>query len=143
MIIRGDPVAFRSYWEKMSDECTVVIKGDELMSYYSDMNNVCWYMLPEIRDAIHRLHHVVGNAITRNRYIVLGTGSSQLFQAALFALSPSEIPDHPVNVVAAAPYYSVTSLFSSLLFSYLFGAYTTLTCVLLLSCVLECKQCSN
>ncbi|KAK2427956.1 tryptophan aminotransferase-related protein [Trifolium repens] len=35
------------------------------------------------------LHHLVGNAVTKDKYIVVGNGSSQLFQAALFAVSPS------------------------------------------------------
>lgn len=116
-INRGDPLAFGPYWEKMSDdECTVVIKGWEFMSYYSEMSsNVCWFMLPELRDAILRIHHVVGNAVTKDSHIVVGTGSSQLFQAALFALSPTEVPDHPIDVVAAAPYYSVTFFSSAVL----------------------------
>ncbi|CAI8587557.1 unnamed protein product [Vicia faba] len=103
---KGDPLAFGSYWKQMNDECTLVIKGWELMSYYSDLSNMCWYMLPELKDAIERIHHLVGNAVTKDRYIVVGNGSSQLFQASLFALSPLDVPDHPVNVVAAAPYYS-------------------------------------
>jgi L-tryptophan--pyruvate aminotransferase len=73
----------------MSDECTVGIKGWELMSYYCDSSNMCWFMLPELRDEIERLHHLVGNAVTKDKYIVVGNGSSQLFQAALFAVSPS------------------------------------------------------
>lgn len=93
----------------MSDECTVVIKGCDLMSYLSDQSNVCWFMMPELGDAIKRLHSVVGNAVTEDKYIVVGTGSTQLFQAALFALSPSDAT-HPINVVAHAPYYSVSSL---------------------------------
>ncbi|KAJ1399507.1 Pyridoxal phosphate-dependent transferase, major domain [Sesbania bispinosa] len=102
---RGDPEAFGTYWKKMSEECTVVIKGWELRSYLSDMNNICWFMLPELREAIERLHRVVGNAVTQDRHIVVGTGSTQLFNAALFALSPSDTPQ-PINVLAAAPYYS-------------------------------------
>ncbi|PNY07991.1 alliin lyase [Trifolium pratense] len=103
---KGDPLAFGSYWKQMSDECTVVIKGWELMSYYSDSSNMCWFMLPELRDEIERLHHLVGNAVTKDKYIVVGNGSSQLFQAALFAVSPSDVSDHPINVVVTAPYYS-------------------------------------
>ncbi|XP_027362831.1 L-tryptophan--pyruvate aminotransferase 1-like [Abrus precatorius] len=101
---KGDPLVFGSYWRKKSEECTVVIKGCELMSYLSDPSNVCWYMLGELRDAIKRLHNVVGNAVTQDKHIVVGTGATQLFQAALFALS-SEAPQ-PINVVAAAPFYS-------------------------------------
>ncbi|XP_027188019.1 tryptophan aminotransferase-related protein 1-like [Cicer arietinum] len=103
---KGDPMIFSPYWEKMNDECTVVIKAQELMSYVCDENSLCFYMLPQMRDAILRIHNVVGNAVTKDNYIVLGTGSSQLYHAALYALSPSQPPNHPINVVAAAPYYS-------------------------------------
>ncbi|XP_057448521.1 tryptophan aminotransferase-related protein 1-like [Lotus japonicus] len=103
---KGDPLVFGKYWKKKSDECSVVIQGWEFLSYLSDTSNVCWYMLPELKGAIQRLHHVVGNAVTQDKYIVIGTGSTQLFMAALFALSPSQTPDHPINVVSAAPHYS-------------------------------------
>ncbi|XP_020217965.1 L-tryptophan--pyruvate aminotransferase 1 [Cajanus cajan] len=103
---RGDPLVFEAYWKKMSEACTVVIKGWELMSYLSDDKNVCWYMLPEFGEAVRRLHHVVGNAVTQERHIVVGTGATQLFQAALYALSSDSQAPQPINVVAAAPYYS-------------------------------------
>lgn len=50
---------------------------------------------------------VVGNAVAEDRYIVVGTGSTQLYQAALYALTFAGGPD-PVNVVSAAPCYSVS-----------------------------------
>jgi L-tryptophan--pyruvate aminotransferase len=112
-------VAFGPYWEKVRDECTVGIKGDEWMSYFGDTNNLCWYMVPQMRDAILRLHNVVGNAVTKDKFLVLGTGSSQLYQALLYALSPSEPSDRPINVVAAAPYYSVIFYLVSISFFYL------------------------
>lgn len=118
LIDRGDPVVFEEYWKKMCESCTVVIKGWELMSYLSDMSNVCWYMLPEMKEAIKRLHHVVGNAVTEDRYIVVGNGATQLLQGAVFALSPSEANSQPINVVAAVPYYSVIIPFCPLPYSY-------------------------
>lgn len=118
---RGDPVAFRSYWEKVSDKSSVEIKGEEFMSYFGDGNNLCWYMLPQMREAILRIHNVVGNVVTKDKFIVLGNGSTQLFNALLYALSPSDPSDQPINVVAAAPYYSVIfqlfQLYNSLNFS--------------------------
>ena len=63
-------------------------------------------MEPELGAAIRRLHGVVGNAVTDDRYIVVGTGSSQLFQALLYAFTTPGGPD-PVSVVSSAPYYSV------------------------------------
>ncbi|KAK4263154.1 hypothetical protein QN277_028611 [Acacia crassicarpa] len=101
---RGDTVLLESYWRKMRKESIVEIEGWEFLSYASDLKSVCWFMMPELRDAIKKLHALVGNAETDDRQIVLGNGSTQLFQAALFALSASS--DGPVNVVAAAPYYS-------------------------------------
>jgi len=113
---RGDPVVLEKYWRKRSEECSIVIRGWEMMSYIGDAKNkVCWYMLPEVERSIRRLHHVVGNAVTHHRYIVVGTGATQLFQASVFALSPSH-PSKPINVLAAAPFYSV--IFSSLSLSH-------------------------
>ncbi|CAL0314081.1 unnamed protein product [Lupinus luteus] len=102
---QGDPVVFEPYWKKRSDEYTTVIKGNDLMSYMSDPNDVCWFMLPETKYAIKRIHSLVGNAETEDKHIVVGAGSSQLFLAALFALCPSD-SSQPINVVSQAPYYS-------------------------------------
>ncbi|CAA0328023.1 L-tryptophan--pyruvate aminotransferase 1 [Arabidopsis thaliana] len=101
----GDPTAYEEYWRKMGDRCTVTIRGCDLMSYFSDMTNLCWFLEPELEDAIKDLHGVVGNAATEDRYIVVGTGSTQLCQAAVHALS-SLARSQPVSVVAAAPFYS-------------------------------------
>ncbi|CAA7014311.1 unnamed protein product [Microthlaspi erraticum] len=101
----GDPTAYEEYWRKMGDRCTVTIRGCDLMSYFSDIKNLCWFMEPELAEAIKELHGVVGNAATEDRYIVVGTGSTQLCQAAVHALS-SLAGTQPVSVVAAAPYYS-------------------------------------
>jgi L-tryptophan--pyruvate aminotransferase len=93
----------------MGDACKVVIGGGDLMSYFSDVGNVCWFLEPELGDAIRRLHRVVGNAVTEDRHIVVGTGSTQLFQAALYALTSTPAAAvEPVSVVSSAPYYSVS-----------------------------------
>ncbi|ONI30387.1 hypothetical protein PRUPE_1G248200 [Prunus persica] len=102
---QGDPAVFESYWRKMGDRCTMVISGSQLMSYISDFTNICWFMEPEFEEAVRRLHRVVGNAVVDDRYIVVGTGSTQLYQAALYALTCPGGPE-PVSVVSAAPYYS-------------------------------------
>ena len=102
---------FEPFWQKMGDKCDVLIRGSDLMSYYSDKNNVCWFLEPELGDAIKKLHGVVGNAVTDDRHIVLGTGSTQLFQALLYALTAPAAPEpetEPVSVVSSAPYYSVS-----------------------------------
>ncbi|KAB1207865.1 L-tryptophan--pyruvate aminotransferase 1 [Morella rubra] len=101
----GDPTMFEPYWRKMGDKGKVVIRGGDLMSYFSDMKNECWFLEPELRDAIRRLHRVVGNAVTDDRHVVAGTGSTQLFQALLYALTTPGGAE-PVSVVSSAPYYS-------------------------------------
>ncbi|GAY36290.1 hypothetical protein WN943_020459 [Citrus x changshan-huyou] len=102
---QGDPMAFEAFWRKLGDKCTMVISGSDLMSYLSDMGNVCWFLVPELAEAINNLHHGVDNAVSDGRHIVIGTGSTQLYQAALYALSSPGGPE-PISVVSAAPYYS-------------------------------------
>ncbi|KAF2301639.1 hypothetical protein GH714_028456 [Hevea brasiliensis] len=103
----GDPTMFEPYWRKLGEKCTVEISGSDLMSYCSDIGNICWFLEPQLSDAIKRLHRTVGNAVSEDRYVVVGTGSTQLYQAALFALtSPGRAEADPISVVCAAPYYS-------------------------------------
>ncbi|KAG5520822.1 hypothetical protein RHGRI_033405 [Rhododendron griersonianum] len=78
----------------------------QFMSYFSDSKNVCWYLEPELENEIKRLHRVVGNASVDDYHVVVGTGSSQLLQATLYALCSPSDDSNPVNVVSAAPYYS-------------------------------------
>ncbi|XVE85130.1 hypothetical protein DITRI_Ditri17bG0067300 [Diplodiscus trichospermus] len=103
---RGDPTMYESYWRNLGEKCSIVISGNDLMSYFSDPGNLCWFLMPELDHAIRRLHRVVGNAVADDdRFIVVGTGSTQLFQAVLYALSPPDEAE-PISVVAAAPFYS-------------------------------------
>ncbi|KAK4762443.1 hypothetical protein SAY86_008211 [Trapa natans] len=101
---KGDPMIFEEYWERMGDKCDLRIGGGDLMSYLSNPGGVCWFLLPQLEESIRRIHSLVGNAATQGRYIVVGTGSSQLVQTVLYALS-SDSP-HPLSVVCAPPYYS-------------------------------------
>ncbi|XP_065874230.1 L-tryptophan--pyruvate aminotransferase 1 [Euphorbia lathyris] len=105
---QGDPTMFEEYWRRMGDRCTMVITGSDLMSYFSNAGNVCWFLEPALDDAIKRLHRTVGNAVSDDRYVVVGTGSTQLYQAALYALCSGGGGggSEPVSVVCAAPYYS-------------------------------------
>ena len=90
----------------MGDQCKVTFDSCDYMSYLTDVGNVCWFLEKDLEDAIRQLHRTVGNAVTEDRYIVVGTGSTQLFQAALYALTSPGGPE-PVDVVSAVPYYSV------------------------------------
>ncbi|KAA8540784.1 hypothetical protein F0562_024297 [Nyssa sinensis] len=101
----GDPTMYERFWLQMGDKTTVVIPGWQSLSYFSDARNLCWFLEPEFAEAVIRLHKLVGNAITDGRHIVVGTGSTQLIQAALYALSPDNASE-PMSVVSAAPFFS-------------------------------------
>ncbi|KAM1067420.1 hypothetical protein ACFX19_022968 [Malus domestica] len=93
----------------MGDKCTMVISRSELMSYISDFTSVCWFLKPAFKVAVRRLHRTVGNAVVDgDQHIVVGTGSTQLYQAALYAPTSPGGPE-PVSVVSTAPYYSIQS----------------------------------
>lgn len=98
---------YESYWQQMGEKTTLVIPGWQSMSYFSDVKNPCWFLEPEFAKQVVRLHNLVGNAVTEGRQIVVGTGSSQLFLAALYALAPKDASE-PISVISAAPFYSVS-----------------------------------
>ncbi|XP_019196312.1 PREDICTED: L-tryptophan--pyruvate aminotransferase 1-like [Ipomoea nil] len=106
----GDPTMFEAYWKKMSERSAVTLAGSQSLSYNSDTKNLSWYLEPKLEQEIRRLHAIVSNVAVEeddHYYIVVGTGSSQLIQAAFYALSqPPDAGDRPTTVVCAAPYYS-------------------------------------
>ncbi|KAE8697656.1 putative Apoptosis-stimulating of p53 protein 1 [Hibiscus syriacus] len=67
---RSDNV--RKLLAKDGEETTVVIPAWQFMSYFSDPTGL-WFLEPEFANQIVRLHNVVGNAVTENRHIVVGT----------------------------------------------------------------------
>ena len=84
------------------------------------------YISLELVNHIHLLHKAVGNAVTDHRFTVFGTGSTQLINALIYALSPDATADNasysytPARVVASVPYYPVSSaLDTSFPFSFL------------------------
>ncbi|KAL3511323.1 hypothetical protein ACH5RR_030724 [Cinchona calisaya] len=101
----GDPTVFETYWRKVGEKSTIKFKGDQSLSYFANAKNLCWFLEPKLEEEIGRLHNVIGNAKVKDHFIVVGNGSSQLIQAALYAVSPCDHPE-PVCVVSAAPYYS-------------------------------------
>ncbi|KAL6129390.1 hypothetical protein ACLB2K_072741 [Fragaria x ananassa] len=116
----GDPTMYEKYWLMMSERTTVVIPGWLSMSYFSDAKSLCWFLELELAKQIIRLHKAVGNAVTQGRHIVVGTGSSQLIMAVLFALSPKD-GSEPMSVVATAPSYSSYPVMSTYLKSGLYN----------------------
>lgn len=103
---------FEEFWRgAMGEQATLVIPGWQTMSYFSNLSGLCWFLEPGLEREVRRLHRLVGNAATEGYHVLVGTGSMQLFQAALYALcSPAPVgSDGPVSVVSPAPYYSVTN----------------------------------
>ncbi|CAI9112714.1 OLC1v1013192C1 [Oldenlandia corymbosa var. corymbosa] len=111
---------YEKYWKQTGDKTTVVIPGWQLISYFSDIRNICWFLENEFADAIVKLHNKVGNAVTEGRHIVVGTGSTQLYQAVLYALCPDNSGSEPMSVVSAAPFYSSYPLMTDFLKSGLY-----------------------
>lgn len=101
---------YERFWRRMGDRTTIIIPGWQSISYFSDVTNICWFLEPEFGKQVLRLHKVVGNAVTEGRHVVVGTGSSQLILAALYALSSPDAAES-INVVSAVPYYSVSHEF--------------------------------
>uniref|UniRef100_A0A1D1XRS1 Tryptophan aminotransferase-related protein 2 n=1 Tax=Anthurium amnicola TaxID=1678845 RepID=A0A1D1XRS1_9ARAE len=101
----GDPTMYEPFWRAMEETSSIVIRSWQAMSYFSPAGSICWFMEPRLAREIVRLHNLVGNARTDGWHIVVGTGSTQLFQAALYALSPQDSVE-AISVVSAAPYYS-------------------------------------
>ncbi|KAL8534241.1 hypothetical protein ACS0TY_010297 [Phlomoides rotata] len=118
----GDPTMYEWYWREVGERCSVTLSGFECLSYFANARNVCWFLEAKLEEEIHKVHQSVGNAVTENRHVVVGTGSSQLILAAIYALSSHPLLHHPnpVNVVSAAPYYSAYPEMTDILRSRLF-----------------------
>eukprot|EP00250_Pteridium_aquilinum_P013683 c21502_g1_i1 orf=364-1887(-) len=101
----GDPKMFENYWSLNQNSVSTVLLGGDRMSYFSYTDALCWFLEPSLAAEIKLMHKMIGNAVTDGYHIVVGTGSSQLINAALYALS-SPLDQKPVDVVSAAPYYS-------------------------------------
>jgi L-tryptophan--pyruvate aminotransferase len=97
---------YEEFWRGTGDSASIFIPGRQTMSYFSDLGGICWFVEPGFEREVRRLHRLVGNAMVDGYHVLVGTGSTQLFQAVLYALSPAS-DGTPMNVVSPAPYYSV------------------------------------
>ncbi|KAK9862148.1 hypothetical protein WJX84_009171 [Apatococcus fuscideae] len=95
----GSPLLFEDYWIS-HPEAEVRVQA----SYHEGYGT----QLPQLERAIRAIHAQVGNAVTDGRSIVIGMGSSQILNAAFFALSnASRSPDVNITKVCSeAPYYN-------------------------------------
>ncbi|KAJ4850239.1 hypothetical protein Tsubulata_008170 [Turnera subulata] len=118
----GDPLFLEPFWIERAASSAVVVAGWHRMSYqYSDES----FISKQLEKHIRKLHSIVGNAVTQGRYIVFGTGSTQLLNAAVRALAlPDDAhnynaspPAPPFSVLATIPFYPVYELQSNLFHS--------------------------
>lgn len=110
----GNPIVYNEYWQLQQDN-----KSEEVIidPYYrtgyqdgsnlyppsnipiSKQNGINYYL----REAILNIHRVIGNINPDNKYIIIGTGATQLINAVIYAISKYE--NKPVTVFAQTPYY--------------------------------------
>lgn len=98
---------YEAYWKSVGEDFKMSISGAQSLSYFANPNSFCWFLMPELEQEIKVVHNLVGNAVVEDRHIVVGNGSSQLIQAALYALA-EPLNSKPISVVSAAPFYSVS-----------------------------------
>ncbi|KAE8694729.1 Tryptophan aminotransferase-related protein 4 [Hibiscus syriacus] len=101
----GDPLFLEPFWMQHSTSSALVVSGWHRMSY--NYNDNTW-ISSQLESLIRKLHAFVSNAVTRNRYIVFGAGSTQILNAAAYALSLENTSSQsPTRVIASVPYYSL------------------------------------
>ncbi|KAJ6685195.1 TRYPTOPHAN AMINOTRANSFERASE-RELATED PROTEIN 3 [Salix purpurea] len=114
----GDPLFLEPFWMQQAASSALLVAGWHRMSYsYGDQSTIS----KELERHIRKLHDIVGNAATEGRYVVFGAGSTQLLNAAVYALSPDN-SSSPARVVASIPFYPVyelqTDIFNSVDFQF-------------------------
>ncbi|KAK3009560.1 hypothetical protein RJ639_013537 [Escallonia herrerae] len=106
----GDPLLLEPFWMQHAASSAILVAGWHRMSYSFDEKSSI--ISQELKKHIRRVHAIVGNAVTDQRFIVFGAGSTQLLNAAVHALS-LDSTSSPSAVVVSAPFYP-TDFFDSL-----------------------------
>jgi hypothetical protein len=85
----------------------VLVSGWHRLSYRTTEG------LFQLEAHIRQLHRAVGIAVVDGKHLVFGTGSTQLMNGLVYALSPDadDASSPPASVVKTAPYYLVRLLF--------------------------------
>ncbi|KAK1371403.1 Tryptophan aminotransferase-related protein 4 [Heracleum sosnowskyi] len=97
----GDPLFLEPFWMQNAASSALVVSGWHRMSYqFGDHTATS----QELEKSIRKLHSIVGNAVTEGKYIVFGTGSTQLLNAAVLALSQDN-SSTPSKVFVSIPFY--------------------------------------
>ncbi|KAG6508474.1 tryptophan aminotransferase-related protein 4-like [Zingiber officinale] len=110
----GDPLFLEPYWQQHAALSAVVVSGWHRMSYRTNGDN---FISLQLETHLRLLHEAVGNAVTDGKFIVFGSGSTQLFNALIRSLSPDNDSSSSSlsNVVASAPYYPMYKAQTALL----------------------------
>lgn len=88
-----------------AESSALLVSGWHRMGYnFHDMTTIS----KELERLIRILHQTLGNALTDGKFILFGTGSTQLLAAAVNALSHNSSSSS--RVVASVPYYAVSGL---------------------------------
>lgn len=88
-----------------AESSALLVSGWHRMGYnFHDMTTIS----KELERLIRILHQTLGNAQTDGKFILFGTGSTQLLAAAVNALSHNSSSSS--RVVASVPYYAVSGL---------------------------------
>ena len=95
------------YWMRHAVASAVVVSGWHRLSYSTDG----LYQSVELERYIKRLHRAVGNAVADDKHLVFATGSMQLINGLVYALSPDGNAGSTASVVTTAPYYPVSACF--------------------------------
>ncbi|XP_074369339.1 tryptophan aminotransferase-related protein 4-like [Apium graveolens] len=98
----GNPIYLEPFWMKHAASTAIVVSGWHRMGYEYDDGSL---ISQELRSEIFKLHDIVKNVNTTDRYIIFGAGSTQLLGAAVHSLSLKS--STPTKVVASVPYYPV------------------------------------
>lgn len=94
------------FWIRNAEGSAVVESGWHRMSY--SYHGYGLFVSAELERIIRKLHNVVGNAVTDNRFIIFGTGATQLLAASVHALSQTNSSSSsPSRLVTSVPYYNV------------------------------------
>lgn len=92
---------------KHAASSAILIAGWHRMSYRFTHAS---FISQELEKKIRKLHSITGNAVTENRFIIFGAGSTQLLNAAVHALSSDYNSSSTARVVASMPFYPVRAL---------------------------------
>ncbi|XP_020868495.1 tryptophan aminotransferase-related protein 3 isoform X2 [Arabidopsis lyrata subsp. lyrata] len=100
------PLFLEPFWIRNAEGSAVVESGWHRMSY--SYHGYGLFVSAELERIIRKLHNVVGNAVTDNRFIIFGTGATQLLAASVHALSQTNSSSSsPSRLVTSVPYYNM------------------------------------